>query len=237
MYKDHRILALIPARGGSKGIKKKNIAQVNGLPLIAYTINAVKESSCFDPEDIIVSTDSEEIAETARQFGASAPFRRPKELAADRSDPEQAISHALKTLAIRGREYDILVFLQPTSPLRTARDIQGSLDLFIENRLTSLASVSPAVEHPVFMRTLSPDGRLHRIVPEEGNARRQDVKDMFYLNGAIYINRIVGTKSNWRGNNNEFAFVMNPINGFEVDCPRDLHSAEIWLSLPGTARE
>ena len=132
MFKGKCFLALIPARGGSKGLKDKNIRLLNNKPLLAYTIEAAKESRIFDR--IIVSTDSEKIAVVALKYGAEVPFMRPKELATDTASSMDVLIHTIKLLQESNDKYDYVALLQPTSPLRTSQDIVEAADLSIEKR-------------------------------------------------------------------------------------------------------
>ena len=128
MYKNKRILALIPARGGSKGIKDKNIIELCGKPLIAYSIDAAKNSKYID--DILVSTDSEKIAEVAKKYGARVPFLRPYELATDTSTTLDVVLHAIDYVNKEEKKYDTLILLQPTAPLRKTEDIDSAIEKF-----------------------------------------------------------------------------------------------------------
>lgn len=228
MYKNKRILALIPARGGSKGIKNKNIREVGGKPLIAYSIASALESSCF--EDVVISTDSADIAAIAEKYGAQVPFMRPAILAEDISKTEDAIVHAVETLAKNGKHYDILVLLQPTSPLRDSQDILDAVNLFIDRKISSLASVTPVIEHPLFMRTADETGRMKRILDLPSNVRRQDLDPYYIVNGAIYINHIKDITPSWAANDNEYAFVMSKEHSLDINEMSDLKMAERLLS-------
>ena len=224
MYKEKSILALIPARGGSKGIKNKNIVVLAGKPLLTYTISAAQEAACFDR--IVVSTDSDEIARTAKEWGADIPFMRPAELASDEAKSEPVATHALKALEEQGETYDIVVYLQPTSPLRQASHIIGAIDFFIERNLPSLVSVCLVREHPLYMRTMENDGRLKNIVNIKSDVRRQDLSQYYKLNGAIYINNTDDILSCWRGNDNLYGYIMDSISSLDIDSYEDLQFAE-----------
>ena len=130
MYKGKRILAIIPARSGSKGMANKNISLIENKPLIAYTIEVAKESNVFDY--IFVSTDSEEYAQISRQYGAEVPFLRPIELAQDTSKAVEFEQHAITALKEIGYEFDYFVRLQPTSPLRTSDDVRNVISILID---------------------------------------------------------------------------------------------------------
>jgi len=140
MYRNKKILALIPARKGSKRIPGKNIIDFAGKPLIAYTIEAALASNCF--QDIIVSTDDEEIISVAMQYGATVPFMRPKDLADDLAKSTDVVIHAIRALEEMGKTYELFVFLQPTSPLRDGTDIKNSIDFLLDNDYRSVVSIS-----------------------------------------------------------------------------------------------
>lgn len=130
MFNDKKFIAVIPARGGSKGLPGKNIKELCGKPLIVYTIETALKSKIFDK--VIVSTDSLEIAEIAKKAGAEIPFLRPKELATDTADSMDVLIHAIKFLEEKGEKFDYIMKLQPTSPLRTEEDIRKSVKLLFE---------------------------------------------------------------------------------------------------------
>ena len=226
MYKNKKILALIPARGGSKGIPKKNIVNLCGKPLIAYTILAAKEANCFD--NIVVSTDSSEIATVSRNWGAEIPFMRPDEYAADTSTGEDVSRHAVNELKRQGREYDIIVYLQPTSPLRNARHIREALDMFIDRNLPSLASVTQVQEHPLFMRTISKDGLMTKLLDLQSNVRRQDLQKYYILNGAIYINWVFSINK-CIGNDNKYSYIMENKYSIDINNVNDLTIAALSI--------
>ena len=188
MINNLKILALIPARGGSKGIKDKNIVDVCGKPLIAYSIDAAKNSKYVD--DVVITTDSERIKEVAERYGADVPFLRPAELAADNSKTIDAVIHAVNTLKEVGRNYDILILLQPTSPLRTVKEIDDAIELFINKGCADLASVSKVNEHPILMRKINGDGVMTNLLNLPSTIRRQDMPPIYRINGSIYINSI-----------------------------------------------
>ncbi len=168
-----RVLAIIPARGGSKGIKDKNIYPLCGKPLIAYSIEAAKRSVFVD--EVLVSTDSAIIADVAKKYGASVPFLRPTELASDTAKSIDAIVHAIETLRKEGKVFDILILLQPTSPLRITEDIDGSLSTFVRKSYKSLVSISEVNDNPILIRTIDNDGELRRLLNTDSSVRRQDM--------------------------------------------------------------
>ena len=225
MYEDRRIVALIPARGGSKGIPGKNIKEFNSHPLIAYTIYAALKSCYID--EVVVTTDSEKIAQISRQYGAEVPFLRPPELAADSSRTIDAVVHAVDKLESLGQEFDDLVLLQATSPLRCTREIDEALETYFSHGMLGLASVSDVSENPVLIRRLDEtSGVLHPILPVSSTVRRQDMPKYYRVNGAIYINRVDEISPNTSFNDNPIAYVMEKIRSCDIDSLDDFVKAE-----------
>ena len=231
MYRENRILALIPARGGSKGIPHKNIIPVAGKPLIRYTIDAALQSRYID--FVLVSTDDEEIARVAKACGAQVPFLRPAVLAADTSRTVDAVIHAAETLKQRGETFDSLVLLQPTSPLRTAEDIDGAIEKFYAGGRQAVVSVSPVEDHPVLVRTIeqTPDGeRLKPLLAGSSTVRRQDMPAFYRVNGCIYINAMEELNPETSFNDNPTPWVMEKSHSVDIDEPADLALAEYLLN-------
>ncbi|NLL79385.1 MAG: acylneuraminate cytidylyltransferase family protein [Clostridiales bacterium] len=220
MIADKRVLALIPARGGSKGIKGKNIIDVCGKPLLAYSIEAAAESQYMDA--VVVSTDSVEIADTAEKWGAEVPFLRPAEYASDTAKSIDAVLHAVRELKRQGREYDILVLLQPTQPLRTAQDIDRALECFLKHQMEGLVSVCEVEEHPILMRTIGEDGRLDRVLSCGSTVRRQDMPAFYKVNGCIYINAVKELSEATSFNDNPVPYVMEKERSIDIDSYEDL---------------
>ena len=227
MYKDKKILALIPARGGSKGIPNKNITDLAGKPLIAYSINACKGSRFVD--DIVVSTDSEKIATIARTFGAEVPFMRPEELAMDTSKTLDAVLHAVSELKKQGREYDSIVLIQPTQPLRTSEDIDGAIDTYYINSEQDVVSVCEVSEHPLLMRTLK-EGVLVPLLDKSSTCRRQDMDKYYKVNGCVYVNSVNNLNENTSFNDNLIPYVMDRSHSVDIDEPADLKYAEVVIT-------
>lgn len=229
MFNNQKILALIPARGGSKGIKDKNIISLVGKPLIAYSIEAAKHSKYID--DIVVTTDSEKKAEISKQYGASIPFMRPIELAADTSKTIDAVLHAIKTLKTMGKEYDILVLLQPTQPLRTNKDIDKAIEVYYKNKENGLVSVSPVDDSPLLIRSITQDGKLINLLVQNSTCRRQDMPIYYKVNGCIYINKIDEINENTSFNDNKIPFIMMKEHSIDIDELSDLCMAEYYLKM------
>src|SRR5690554_6446866 len=155
MEKNRRILALIPARGGSKGLPRKNLRLLGGKPLIAWTIEEAVKSGCF--AEVAVSTDDNEIAAAAKDYGARVPFLRPAELARDDTKGIEVVLHAMDWYETNEWAFDLLMLLQPTSPLRTAEDIRAALGVFSEKQAAAVVSVCPCEYPPVWANTIGPD--------------------------------------------------------------------------------
>lgn len=227
MFAKQKILALIPARGGSKGIKDKNIIPLAGKPLIAYSIEAAKKSKYID--SIVVTTDSERIAEVAKEYGARVPFLRPAELAADTSKTIDAVLHAIKTLKSMNENYDTLVLLQPTQPLRTVDDIDKAIELYYENGENGLVSISHVDDSPLLIRSINDDGKLVNLLSQNSTCRRQDMPDYYKVNGCIYINKIDELNENTSFNDNKVPFIMDKEHSIDIDEMSDLWMAECYL--------
>ena len=227
MYKQHTILALIPARGGSKGIPGKNITPLGSKPLIAFTIESAIAADCFD--DVVVSTDDRSIADIAILYGASVPFMRPPSLADDYAKTIDAEIHALRTLSSMGKKYDILVLLQPTSPFRQSKHILGCIDLLIHQQANGVVSVSPTQENPLLFRRIGKDGQLEPLLAEKSNVRRQDFQPYYKINGAIYVNWTKDIRKNLSQNDNAYGYVMESEFSLDIDEPQDLIVAREWL--------
>ena len=216
------VVALIPARAGSKRFPGKNLALLGGRPLLAHTCEAALTSGVLSA--IYVNTDSRPIADVAERCGVACPVLRPKHLAVDDSPTWDANIFMLDFLAQRGESYDAVMVLQPTSPLRTAADIRSSLALFEEHAPCSVVSVSPLAPRS-WLGHLGPDGRFERWNGEEPTYR---------LNGAIYIHRMDEYRKNCPPPKT-MAYVMPPARGVDIDQPEDLEYAE-FLWQDGRAR-
>lgn len=235
------LLALIPARGGSKGIPRKNLAPVAGRPLLAWTCAAARESRRI--ARTVLSTEDAEIAARGREFGAEVPFLRPPELARDDTPTLPVIRHALEFLAEReGYRPDAVVLLQPTAPLRRAEHIDGAADRFLETGADAVVSVSPvpAHFHPFWVFDLDAEGRMRPSHPEGGPERyprRQALPPAYVRNGAVYVarTRLILDENSLYGST-PVAFVMSAEDSVNVDAPEDLEEAERAL-LARFARE
>jgi CMP-N,N'-diacetyllegionaminic acid synthase len=226
MMDRRKVLALIPARGGSKGIPGKNIVNLAGKPLIAWTIEAAKACKAID--EIALSTDDTAIAEVASRFGCTVPFIRPSELATDESSSMDVVFHALKHLP----EFDVVLLLQPTSPMRTSEDIEACLKLL--TIAPAVVSVRPSEDHPYLTFEIDEGGALKPYVtaPNCQSLRRQDLPGAWCLNGAIYCAEIGWLKSH-RGfvSSETIAYQMPKNRSIDIDTPADLSAAEDLLKI------
>ena len=227
MYNERSILAIIPARGGSKGVPDKNIRELGGYPLLTYTIGAAKKSKYIDA--VVMTTDSEKIARVAESHGAEVPFYRPEHLAADTSRTIDALVHAVDWLNEHGRRYDVVVLLQPTSPLRTESEIDEAIETFFGHNELGLASVAEVIENPVLTRRLDNYGILHPILPVCSTARRQDMPKFYHVDGAIYINKSEDLTADTSLNDNPIAYVMPRMRAVDIDSLEDFYLAERYL--------
>lgn len=185
-----KVLALITARSGSKGLPGKNIRSLCGRPLIQWSINTAL--ACEEIDAVVVSTDDEQIAALAASGGAEVPFLRPSALAADSASSIDVVIHALDVLKSNARVFDIVLLLEPTSPLREVGDIQLALQRMLDMRATSIVSVCQAeAAHPAFMFRTTGEGRLEAFMPALPNGlRRQDIEPLFYPEGSFYISTV-----------------------------------------------
>ncbi|MDR1236221.1 MAG: acylneuraminate cytidylyltransferase family protein [Holosporaceae bacterium] len=218
MYNNKKILAIIPARGGSKGLPGKNIRDLCGKPLVARTIDQAKNCQYIDK--IFVSTDSEEIAKVSSDFGIEVPFLRPKKLAADNSSSVDVVAHVLDELEARGEFFDYMVLLEPTSPLRKKNDIKSAVEAAIENPDTdgvlSLGEVH--MEHPSIVKKLR-NGKIESYFQNTGAvARRQDLDTAYFPYGVIYMIKIESFRlTNKIYTSNMTPYIIERWQNYEVD--------------------
>lgn len=225
MFKNKRILALIPARGGSKRIPEKNTLPLAGKPLIAWTIEAAKKSKYLDR--IIVSTDDKKIKKISEEYGVDVPFIRPNDLATDEAGSVDVIKHAISAI---GEKYTYIVLLQPTSPLRTVEDIDNAIEM-LDGKTKAVVSVCETRHSPLWCNTLPEDLSMADFLkPEITGKRSQDLPKYFRLNGALYI-----AETDYFYQNNSFfckdtkAYIMPPERSIDVDENIDLAFAGFLL--------
>lgn len=223
------ILGVIPARGGSVGIPRKNIYPLMGKPLIAYAIQAAYSAASLNR--VIISTDDDEIAAVARDLGADVPFMRPADLAQSQTPTVSVIEHALKML--EPTQFDAVVVIQPTAPLRLAEDIDNAVELLTDefDSVVSVAEVSHQF-NPNWIHQIE-DNTLHPYI-EDGPlkfTRRQDLPPVYYRNGAVYVTRcaVLAESRNLYGNRTA-AYIMPPERSVNIDSLSDIWLAEYFLS-------
>ncbi len=230
-----KILAVIPARGGSKGVPRKNVRLVGGKPLIAYTIETALTLR-GRLHRLIVSTDDAEVAEVARHFGAEAPFMRPAELSGDKVPMLPVLQHAVRTIEAEDKIHlDWVLLLQPTAPFRAAEDIEAALALAARGGCDSVISVVQVFAvHPILMKRIEDDRLLPFCIEEKEGTRRQDYQPPAYMrNGAIYLTRrdvLVEQNSIWGGIIRPY--VMPEERSVSIDNELDMKLAEMMLAEP-----
>ncbi|MDE6131239.1 MAG: acylneuraminate cytidylyltransferase family protein [Muribaculaceae bacterium] len=226
----HRPLIIIPARGGSKGIPRKNIRLLDGKPLIAYTIEVAK-AVAGDPRLIVLSTDDAEIARVAREWGIDVPYMRPAELAADTSGTREVLLHAMDWADSQGLHYDCVLLLQPTSPLRTAEDVRQAIDMYSPD-IDMVVSVMESAANPYYdCFETGTDGFLHISKGDGTLTRRQDAPHAWQYNGAVYV---INPESLRRMPMGAFPrrlpLVMKRENSIDLDTPLDWTIAEAIMN-------
>ncbi|APG23789.1 acylneuraminate cytidylyltransferase family protein [Syntrophotalea acetylenica] len=229
MFDGRRILALIPARGGSKGLPGKNIRELAGRPLLAWSIEAARQSRYVDV--VALSTDSRDIAEVAEAEGVPVPFLRPAHLATDSASSFDALVHALDWYAGNGERFDLVVWLQPTSPLRTAADIDQAIELYFEKQADAIVSVCETDHHPWWSNTLSADGNMAGFLRHEVlNTNRQELPVYYRLNGAIYLGapELLREQRSFFGRAT-YAYVMSRERSVDIDDLIDFRLAECLI--------
>jgi CMP-N-acetylneuraminic acid synthetase len=228
MIDGKKVLGLIIARGGSKGLPGKNIKELNGLPLLAYSVMAGLQSQYID--DVVISTDDDQIADVAKKYGCEVPFMRPAELASDSAKSIDVIRHVLETMA--DRDYDIFVLLQPTTPFRTASHIDESLEMMMSKGADSVVSVTEAEHHPMWMNTLPDDMCMAEFMrPEAENKNRQDLPKQYRINGGVYAVRCsYMLASNKLYSDKSYAYLMDSQSSVDIDNEIDFKLAEAILN-------
>ncbi|MBO8157764.1 MAG: acylneuraminate cytidylyltransferase family protein [Bacillaceae bacterium] len=222
-----KTLAIIPARGGSKGLKRKNLLPLNGIPLIEYTIKSALK--CSEIHRVIVSTEDREIANVAIQSGAEVPFLRPHHLATDEATTIDVLVHVIQEMD-KEDQFDNIVLLQPTSPLRNEKHISEALQLFQDKGRNPVVSVCEAFTHPNICKKIS-DGKLVNYVKYDKNlTRRQDFEAVYQLNGAIYITtRDMILYKNKLYDEIAYPYIMDKQFSVDIDDQLDFKLAEIIL--------
>lgn len=229
MVVNYDVLAIIPARGGSKGLPRKNILPLLGKPLIAYTIEEAKKSKYISR--VIVTTDDDEIAQVSIKFHAEVPFMRPKDLASDNISTNDVIRHTLDTIMLQdGKLPQIICLLQCTSPLRTVEDIDNTIEKIIKSDFDSAVSVCEVDNNPYWMNVFNGEKLSYFIEEGKNIKRRQDLPKVYQMNGAVYVTK---TEAFLRENNIECesitGYIMDKEKSVDIDTSIDFKIAELIL--------
>lgn len=224
------MIALIPARGGSKGLPNKNIKLLDGKPLIAYTIEAALQAK--EISRVIVSTDYENIKEVALQYGADIPFLRPDFLATDSSSSLDVFKYTINRLEEEENiVIDNFVVLQPTSPLRTSKHIDEAISLFREKEAKAVVSYCKEYHSIFWHKKIDSKGKIINIFEGDFSKNRQEIEETYFPNGAIYVfnkNYIFGTKDY---SNDCYAYIMDRKYSIDIDTIDDFLYAEFLINL------
>lgn len=224
-------VAIIPARAGSKGIKNKNLRKISGKSLVEIAILEAKKSKYITK--IIVSTDSPLIFSEALKLNANSKCLRPNELSDDSALVSSVVLHEISANNIN-LSTDVIVLLQPTSPLRDSDDIDNAIELFIKMG-RSIVSVSKVSEHPIFMREIASDGRLISLLNKNSTIRRQDLSEIYIVNGAIYINPANDYHTDISLNDNEYPYIMSVDKSVDINNFDDLYKARLLYKTKNQA--
>lgn len=234
MINGRSVLALVPARGGSKGLPGKNVRSLCGRPLMKWSVDAGLASRFVDL--VVVSTDSQDIAEVATASGASVPFLRPAELSGDAASSVDVVIHALDFLAQGGKIFDIVVLLEPTSPLRDSSDIDQAVQKMVDAHASAIVSVCRVESsHPAFVFRQSSDGRLIPFMerPPTG-LRRQEIEPMFFLDGSIYASEVQALRERRSFYHSDtIAYEVPKWKSFEIDDLEDFQIVEALANYKG----
>ena len=224
--KKPKVLALIPARGGSRRLPGKNLLKLCGEPITVWSIKAAQQSKYVDR--IVVSTDSDEIAEVARAAGADVPFMRPNYLASDTASSLDVVKHALNELNQKGQCYEFIVLLQPTSPLRTSKHIDESFELLQSKDADAIVGVTE-LDHPIELTNRLPDDlSMKGFFTTDSHLRSQDFPKRYRVNGAIYLVRVESLiKENTIFLSDRiYAYKMDREVSVDIDTPYDFRLAD-----------
>ncbi len=223
-----RNIAIITARSGSKGIPDKNIREIAGKPMLAYSIQAAIESGMFDT--VMVSTDSEKYAEISRQCGAEVPFLRSEITSSDTASSWAVIKEVLENYSSIGQQYDSFCLLQPTSPLRTADDIKGAYEFFLSKDADAIAAVCESDIHMQDMLTLDDTLSLEEFRKTDEDVPRQMKPTCYRINGSIFIRRIKYEAGDpVILSEREYAYIMDRANSMDIDTEDDYEYAEYLM--------
>jgi CMP-N,N'-diacetyllegionaminic acid synthase len=228
-----KILGVVPARGGSKGVPRKNLKPLGGFPLLQHIIRTAEQSKYINR--LILSTEDDEIAEAGKEIGIEVPFKRPAELATDNATGIAVIKHALKHFDSMGERFDGVISLQATNPLMKTETIDRAIALWLETGCDSVTAVAQLTKgHPYITKRLSDNGRIENFCEIPANAkmhRRQAREKVYYLTGALYLRsreliEAENMDSHYLGLDSR-AIVVSELESIDIDTPFDFELAEI----------
>lgn len=235
MYKDRTFLAIIPARGGSKGLPGKNIKELCGKPLIAWSIEAGLKSKYLD--EVMVTTDSQNIVEISKRYGASVPFLRPDKLASDTASSFDAIKHTIEYYKNElNKEFDYIVLLEPTSPLRKEYDIDIAIEILLNSNADSIVGICRTEDqNPAFLVLKNEKNFISGYENKEIKVlRRQDIKDVYFFEGTIYISKtniLLDKKTFYH--ENTIGYEVPKYKSLEIDDIEDFIMVEAIMKYKG----
>ena len=227
---DLTITAVIPARGGSKGVLRKNVSLVGGKPLIAWSIEVAKRCKMVDR--VVINTDDEEIAQVARAYGAEVPFMRPSELAQDDTPVFEALNYGLDFFDSEGYSSTHTLQLNPTSPLRTVQHLDKAIDLLVKHQSDSVVTVTEAHTHPYWCKKINQKGELSDFLPEGPDKYkiRQQLPTVYALNGSIFLISNDLVRKNTYYTENTVPLVMTADHSLDIDTPWEMYLANLVLT-------
>lgn len=227
MIEGKKVLGIIPARGGSKRLPRKNVLPLAGKPLITWTIEAALHSQYID--EVFISTDDQEIADISSESGVMIPELRPEHLATDSATSSDVVLYTIDNF---GQSADIVVLLQPTSPLRTNIHIDQALELYLEKTAESVVSMTPCEHSPLWSNTLPDDHSMGSFIKPEAMNRSQELANHYRLNGAIYVFDAIKLKQKNKieYNNKSYAYIMDNQSSIDIDEHFDFLFASFIMS-------
>lgn len=232
MLNGKRVLAIIPARGGSKRLPKKNILPLGGKPLIGWTIEVAQSSQNIST--VMVSTDCSEIATISESFGAEVPYLRSAKLSNGHASSVDVVLDAINFYETQGEKFEYILLLQPTSPLRTSKDIDNAMDMLNSKAATGIISVVECEHSPLWCNTLPNDNSFYGFIPKKVMTKRsQDLESYYRINGAIYLIETTYFKEvkNFFNGPDIYAYIMEKSHSVDIDDEFDFKLAESLINV------